>query len=364
MENMVRKTLHQLGIYNLRETFEDTSLKIQGKPYYWTTYPMAVQLDTTNKCGPKHSGIICEYCFPQNEVLCGRDTHAEMPMEWIRWIFKDIAKNMPHITNGEWPPVQQTCLFLNGDWQNELRGELILSEYHSLLSWLPSQVFTCGTKPEEAWRFCNEKLDWVCVTLSASNSENYKKVYRADKFNDVLKTMKYIDSHAWGNQKLETHFVITENNIGGMAEWYKLIGEKFPRWRRVFSPLVRSETNLPSVKAMGNLTLEQQEKAICDVVGYQGFWDHTKTGFRQPCVLWNNAAITVHGDILQCCNWSEASKWNYGNIKDYIAEGRSLKDYWLERLANKQRNSLCRACNLKRPDAKRLLDNIKVEVKV
>ena len=360
MKKILKKTLKTIGINDLDYTLK----KILKKPYYWTDYPMAVQIDTTNKCGPKHSGIICEYCFPQNEVLCGRDTHADMPMEWIEWIQKDMNQNMPRLLDGSWPPKQQICYFLNGDWQNESRSQTILSNHAKYLSWLPSQVFTCGTKPEEAWRFCNKNLDWVCVTLSANNAEVYKKVYHADKFNDVLKSMKFIDEHAFTNQRLETHFVITENNIDGMSEWYKMIGKKFPRWRRVFSPLVKSETNLPSVKAMGNLTLEQQEKAICGVNGYQGFWDHTQTGYYQPCVLWSNAAITVHGDILQCCNWSDVAKWNYGNIAEYIEEGRSLKDYHHEKLANKQRNSLCRNCNLKHPMVKQRLSNIEVTAKV
>ena len=363
MEINIRKTLHTLGIYNLRETIEDASLKLQGKPYYWTDYPMAVQLDTTNRCGPSNSGIFCSYCFPQGEVLGGRDCHADMPMEWIEWIFKDIAKNMPHLTNKEWPPLQQTCLFLNGDWQNEMRSEEILNKYDLLLSWLPSQVFTCATKPSEAWRFINPKLKWVCVTCSAPDRETYKKVHGGDKFNNVIETMRNIDNNSI-NQHLEVHYVVTKDNFDGMKKWFNFMGNKFPRWRRVLSPLVKSQCNQRSVDSMGSLTVEQQEQAIHDVDAKAHFWNHQTTALRQPCVLHNNAAVTCHGEVLQCCNWDRKDKWNYGYIQDYIDEGRSLKDYWMERLANKQRNSLCRACNLKRYDAKNLLSNIEVTAKV
>ena len=366
MKNLARETLHKLGIHNLRENMEYDWLKLQGKPYYWTNYPMAVQIDTTNKCGPKAdcSGIFCSYCFPQGEVLAGRDFHTEMPMDWIKWIFKDIAKHMPHLTNKEWPPRQQTCLFLNGDWQNETRSQEILELYNNFLSWLPSQVFTCGTKPEQSWRFTNPKLNWVCVTCSAPDRETYKKVHGGDKFESVMETMRYIDTNAHSSQHLEVHCVVTKDNIESIGNWYKLMGEKFPRWRRVLSPLVKSQCNQRSVDSMGNLTVEEQEQRIKLIDSKAQFWNHQTTALRQPCVLWNNAAITVHGEVLQCCNWDAKDKWNYGYIQDYIDEGRSLKDYWLERLANKQRNSLCRACNLRHPQFKQRLNNIKLNVEV
>ena len=364
IESLARKSLHSIGVYNLRENLEYDLLRLQGKPYYWTSYPMAVQIDTTNKCGPEHSGIFCSYCFPQGEVLAKRDCHAEMPMEWIKWIFNDMHQNMPHLTNKEWPPKQQTCLFLNGDWQNETRSEEILEMYNNFLSWLPSQVFTCATRPSEAWRFLNPKLSWVCVTCSAPDKETYKKVHGGDKFDSVMETMRTIDAHSMPNQHLEVHYVITKDNFEGMAKWYALMGEKFPRWKRVLSPLVKSQCNQRSVDSMGNLTVEQQEQAIKAIDPSAQFWNHQTTALRQPCVLHNNAAITVHGEILQCCNWDRKDKWNYGYIQDYINEGRSLKDYWMERLSNKQRNPLCRACNLRHPGFKERLDNIKFDVRV
>jgi radical SAM protein with 4Fe4S-binding SPASM domain len=93
------------------------------------------------------------------------------------------------------------------------------------------------------------------------------------------------------------------------------------------------------------------------------FWKRNLATLRQPCVLWNNCAIDVDGWMLQCCNWSNLG-YNYGNIKEYIEEGRSLRDYWMERLANKQRNSLCRSCNLKHPNVCNRLSDIKVRMSI
>jgi hypothetical protein len=285
-------------------------------------------------------------------------------MDWIQWIFRDVNQNMPNLLDGTWPPKQQTCLFLNGDWQNEQRSKEILDEYHKVLAWLPNQVFTCATKPSEAWRFTDSKLDWVCVTCSAPNAEMYARVHGGNQFENVLKTMRYIDKYAAKNQHLEVHYVVTKDNFVGIRKWYDFMGSEFPHWRRVMSPLVKSQCNQRSVDSMGQLTLEMQEAEIASVNPAAKFWNHTTTPFKQPCVLWNNAAVTCHGEVLQCCNWDRKDKWNYGYLQTYIDEGRSLKDYWMERVANKQRNDLCRVCNLRHPEFRQRLDNIKVKTKV
>ena len=322
-------------------------------PYQWTDFPCVLQIDISNYCGPKYSKIYCEYCWPQSKICSGDWKHGEMPMEQIEWLLKQIGqygKNMWYYT-----------LFLNGDGLTDPRLPEILKLGKQYAPNIKNQTFTCGTNTENAWMVCDKNLDWICVTLSAPNSEVYKKVHRGDQFENVIKTMEYITEHRKSNQILEVHYVITENNFGYMKKWYDFIGAKFPDWRRVFSPLVASDDNGPSKKAMGNLTLEQEEKAILALDPNSKFWNTQTTGLRQPCVLWNNAAVTCDGFLLKCCNWSDYHLHNYGNIADYIKEGYSLKDFWMQRLANKHNNPLCRSCNLKHPQAKQRLDNILVK---
>jgi radical SAM protein with 4Fe4S-binding SPASM domain len=328
--------------------------KILNKPYAWTDFPSVIQIDISNYCGPKYSKIFCEYCWPQSKICEGTWKAGEMPIDQIIWILRQIGehgKNMWYYT-----------LFLNGDGLTDVRlpNILRLGKYHAPN--VKNQTFTCGTNTENAWMLCDKNLDWICLTLSAPNAEVYKKVHRGDQFDNVIKTMEYISENHKPNQQLEVHYVITENNIGYMKEWYDLMGGKFPEWRRVFSPLVASADNEPSKKAMGNLTLKQEENAILNLDPETKFWNTQTTGMRQPCVLWNNAAITNDGYLLKCCNWSDYKLHNYGNIADYIKEGYTLKDYWAQRIANKHNNILCRNCNLKHPCAKQRLDNINIKV--
>jgi pyruvate-formate lyase-activating enzyme len=354
MSKYARKLLHRLGIYRFRET-SDFILrhKILGKPYYWTDFPLVFQIDISNYCGPKYSGVFCEYCWPQWKICKGDWIHGEMPMEQIDWVLQQISKygkDMLFYT-----------LFLNGDGLTDPRLPEILKLGKKYSPHLPIQTFTCGTKTENAWMLCDENLDLVCFTVSAHTPDLYLKVHRGNQFANVLKTMDYVTANRKSNQKLEVHYVITENNFKYMADWHSFMSTRYPEWKLVFSPLVASFDNYPSLKALGQLTLEQQENAILQIDSNARFWDARTTGLRQPCVLWNNAAITCDGTLLQCCNWCEP-KWNYGNIADYMREGWSLRDYWLERLANKQRNVLCRSCNLRHPDWKQRLESINVNV--
>jgi len=329
---------------------------ILNKPYEWSEFPCVLQIDISNHCGTQYSKIYCEYCWPQSKIVSGDWKYGEMPMEQITWLLNQIGKygkNMWYYT-----------LFLNGDGLTDPRLPEILKLGKKLAPGIKNQTFTCGTNPQNADWLCTENLDWVCVTLSAPNSEIYKKVHRGNQFENVIKTMEYITEHRKSNQQLEVHYVITQNNFGYMKDWYDFIGSKFPDWRRVFSPLVASADNEPSKKAMGNLTLEQEEKAILTLDPNSKFWNTQTTGIRQPCVLWNNAAVTCDGFLLKCCNWSDYRLHNYGNIADYIKEGYSLKDFWMQRLANKHNNVLCRSCNLKHPQAKQRLSNIEVTAKV
>jgi pyruvate-formate lyase-activating enzyme len=333
-----------------------TSHKILGQPYHWTDFPAVLQIDISNYCGGKHCGIHCEYCWPQYKIARGDWQYGEMPIEQIDWLLRQIGlygQNMWFYT-----------LFLNGDGLTDPRLPEILKLGKKYAPNVKNQTFTCGARSENAWMLCDKNLDWVCVTLSAPNSEIYKKVHRGNQFDNVLKTMRYITENRKANQRLEVHYVITKNNIAYMREWYNFMGTHFPTWKRVFSPLVASEDNLPSSQALGDLTLKQQEREMLklDPQGY--FWHTENISYRQPCVLWNNAAVTCDGVLLKCCNWSDYRLHNYGNIADYMREGYTLRDYWMQRLANKHNNPLCRSCNMKHPDAVQRLGNIKVRARL
>ena len=133
----------------------------------------------------------------------------------------------------------------------------------------------------------------------------------------------------------------------------------YPEAVRVMSPLVASYDNEPSRRSFGDLTMRKVEDRIAEVTKGGGvFWSTENIPHRKPCNLWDNMSIDVEGYVLQCCNWSPPKDWNYGTVEELMEEGRTLKEVWAERLANRMRNPLCRSCNMKAPDWKERLDNV------
>jgi hypothetical protein len=323
----------------------------------WLKFPTTIQIETNNLCGPKHSGINCSYCYPTWNKLCGNDSYAEMDMDTIQYIQKDLSFHMPHLRN----KCQDCRYYLDGDPQNESRLPDILKSHNKIVGWLPTLTFSCGTKPQSASLFCDRNLSMACFTLSAPNSEVYKKIHRGNKFVEVMQTLHYVNEHRHHHQRIEVHYVITKDNIGYMKEWYDLIGSEFPDFKRVFSPLVVNKFTVPSQQALGDLTLQIQEDAILkiDPNAFQFRHDNASMGWGWPCVLWGDVSINVHGDLLECCCWGAEKSLMYGNIKDYIREGKSIKDYWDLKTMNLQDNEICNACNLKHPDVIDRLNKIK-----
>ena len=258
---VARKPFQLLGMQTPGETARLLwRQNILRKPYWWTEFPTAWQIDTNNHCGPKYSGVLCEYCWPQWKIAKGDWQYCEMPMEQIEWLLHNIDR-YGNAMRDAWKSrngLGYIAFFLNGDGLTEPRLPEILKLSKKIAHEIGTQTFTCGAKSENAHLLCDKNLDYVCVTLSAHNRELYKKVHRGDKFDNVIETMQYITDNCNPDQYLEVHFVITQNNFAYMQDWKNLMNQKFPEWHRIFSPLVKSIDNEPSMKAMGNLTLEQQ----------------------------------------------------------------------------------------------------------
>lgn len=328
---------------------------ILGQPYYWADYPGCLQISTNNICTSK-TKVMCDYCYPQHRIATKQDYEDTLQMDMIEWVLKDIGKYGKYLNF--------YTLFLDNDGLADDRLPDILKLGKQYAPDKKTQTFSCGVLTEKAHLAVDRNLDWFCITLSAPNPEVFKQIYHADKFANVIETMRYVTEHRHSGQQLEVHYVITEKNFDGMLDWWNLMAKHFPEWKRVFSPLVTSYDNTWSNNAMGKLTMQQQVEAIRAIDYESRFWDPLTTALNQPCVLWNNASINAHGYMLQCCNWADYRQHNYGNLTEYMKEGRSIRDYWMERLANKQRNNLCRNCNLRREDYQQRLNRIAVDIKV
>jgi hypothetical protein len=362
-----RKPFQLLGLKSPREDLSLIWKNMQGKPFWWSNFPLILNFDTCNFCGQEHTKIgPCEWCYPQNEIIRGRMKYQEMPMDQIVWILENINKygaEMREATKknmglGSWDP------FYDGDPLANQRLPEILKLGKQIAPGINTELFTCGTLTENAWMLCSRDVDRLHVTLSAHNTELYRKVHRGNQFENVLRTLRYITDHRKPNQKLILNHVTTQTNLPFLGEWHRLMRSEFPDWQLAIVPLIVSKDNVYANAALGTLSLQDQECAIRKVDPKASVVAHESIGLRQPCQLWSNMTILVDGTIMECCNWYNPARHNYGNIVDYIANGYDLHDAWVMRLANKHNNEVCRSCAMKRSDAKQIFNKIKVEVSI
>jgi hypothetical protein len=358
IKGVIKKALAVFGVDNPRDAWALTfKHHLLGLPYFWSGFPVSMQLGVNNFCGPRFNGIgPCSYCLPQSLVEDGKAGYHAMKAEWVDWVLKEV--------NRDGRGLLWWANFLMGDGLNGDVSELWRSMKRAA-PWARTQTFTCGSNFARVPLLINRDLDWINFTFSAHNRELYKIVHRGDRFDSVLASMRYVADHRLPHQQVEIHYVVTEANLPYMGDWYSFVGSMFPDFKRVFSPLVVVDDNLPSVAACGSLTLEDMEGAIDKVSAQSKYWDHCSTGGSMPCVLWGTGSFDEYGTVMQCCTWTQRHRvWNYGFIEDYIREGRSLKSYWVERNSNKQRNIICRNCKLRHPEYLRRLNRIKVSVGV
>lgn len=323
--------------------------KLRYDPTGWTEFPRVIQIDTNNFCGPAYCrGTHCVYCFPTWAVQNGLKHYAQMPMEDIIWILKEVGR--------DGRKCRSLDMFLNGDGLTEPRLTEICRLSKKYAPFVSTQTFTCGVRQENWPVLVDSDLDCVCFTISGHNREVYEKVHGADNFNEAVGTLSHFLERKRSSQRCEVHCVVNKYNIRFMREWWDSFEWAAKKGcRRVLSPLVASTYNKPSSEAAEGLELSKVQQNIFSISGDAGaMWDTTKIPFPDPCVLWHNSSFEVDlvggkpvSYALQCCNWSDSKKWNYGTIAEFRKQGISLKEYWRNRQVNLMDNPLCAECNMK-----------------
>jgi hypothetical protein len=322
----------------------------------WTEFPRCIQIDTNNHCGVKYCGVQCEYCKPQRDISSGKRVYNEMPMEHIQWVIDEIGRDGTKL--------RFLDLFLNGDLSTEPRLPEICRYSKKVNPHVTLQSFTNGVNSEVVSLAVDSGLDNVCFTISAHTPELYKKVHGGDHFNDAVKHLKMVAERKKSG-RVEVHCVVTKTNYAYLDGWwgyFSVVKQEYPNIKLVLSPLVASSTNLPSEIAAQTLKQEEVEWRILDVAGAKGkMWTAGTTPYPDPCVLWHNSSFSSYkgGTALQCCNWADEDQWNYGTIADFIKTGKTLKEYWFERLFNRQNNPLCQSCNMRHTDYKMRLEQMR-----
>lgn len=321
-------------------------------PKKWERFPQVIQIDTNNHCGPPFCGVLCNYCYPQWKIKRGESRYAVLPTSAIELTLDQVSRYGKE-------EMDLIDFFLNGDGFTEPRLPELNKYAKRVCPDAVTQTFTNGIR----WQNYEAalSLDRVAFTISAHTPELYRIVHGGDHFDDALKGLRLVLDNRRRGQKVEVHMVLTRDNFLYAGAWWQFFGREYPDAARIISPLVGSYANQPSRDAAGGLSLEEMETQVISVAGESGrMWTRELIPDEKPCVLWDNISVDVGGWVLQCCNWAPPMEVSYGNVLTMEEKGFTLKDMWRERLNNRMCNQLCESCNMKHPDWKHRVNNMKV----
>lgn len=280
----------------------------------WLQGPQVLQLDTHNLCNEN-----CVYC--NVEFLCG-GKYGFMPLHVFRRVVSEM-RGVKHVK-----------LFLNGDALLETRLHDLAEIVKEISPSSNVVVYTNGAEFENRGLLCDRNLDEVHFTVSANTPETYEKVHGKPYFAKVLKTISWLAANKFANQKIVIRYVTVPQNVAEISGWKK----RFEAFETVVTPLhcgyeQKASANLLESNSEVHKLSSRLDKYPDDL----------------PCGCWNNLAISWDGRLLQCCD--SPYKVNYGRVGEV-----SLRVAWQRRLENKMNNPACKACNLKNPHWREILD--------
>ena len=288
--------------------------------------PDHLQFDTYNYCN-----LACRYCYAHTR-LGRKSTPYERPIgpaQSTRMPMHLIERLLSQTVGLKFSSIRP---YMNGDPLFEDRLPKII-EIIRKYNPSPIVVFTNATNYHARSLLVNPEINEIHVTISAATPETYAYVHGRALYKQALRTLDWLETHIGPTQKIILHFVITKQNLPEIEAWKR----QYARFEQTISGLHRSVRD------------KQITDDICpsiDTIPLTTLKGHL---FGMPCHIWNNQAVSVHGDYIQCCN--SPIDLAYGNIAD-----TPLLEAWRKRCANKMENESCRSCNCRAPSWREILE--------
>jgi MoaA/NifB/PqqE/SkfB family radical SAM enzyme len=222
--------------------------------------------------------------------------------------------------------------YMNGDPLFETRiPEIIeiIRKYNSA----PIVVFTNATNYHARSLLVNPEINEIHVTISAATPKTYAYVHGRPLYTQAIRTLDWLENHIEPTQRIILHFVITKQNLPEMEMWK----QQYARFEQIISGLHKT---IRDKQITGDIYPDIDTVPLNTLKGYL---------FGMPCHLWNNCAVSVHGDYVQCCN--SPIDLTYGNITD-----TPMLEAWRKRCTNRMENESCRSCNCRAKNWRAILE--------
>lgn len=171
---------------------------------------------------PEYINIGYDYTCGQKCIIC-RDEYKALPEEECKKWEDKLETHILPITS----KVKYMFVNCRGEFFDSKHTQKIVATIINNNPNIKIEFITNGIKcTEENLKKHNllDRLFNIHISLHAATSKTYKKIFRTDKFNDVMKNLEYISSLKKSDRikNFEIMFVITAANYKDMPAFVKL----------------------------------------------------------------------------------------------------------------------------------------------
>jgi MoaA/NifB/PqqE/SkfB family radical SAM enzyme len=322
-----------------------SELKI-AKHYYdhSRTGPVTIDLHPTLACQNK-----CYFCISDNFHVAGMErpnfsrTHS---LDWAT--LKSVIQ--------EWREMGVRAIQLTGGGEPSLYYKFpeLLDEIKDFRVGLISNGILLGEYADDIYN----SVDWVRISLDASNKGMYKRIKSADNFSKVIGSLKtLVNTNDWDNCHLRigVAYIITPESIEGISEVAKLIesigGVDYLQFKDVLS----RETMFTEEHRSA---IESEIALVKSFASFPIFYTVRGTDMKykyKDCLSTDYVSVLgADGCVYSCCHLVYVPEYSYGSVYE-----NGFKYIWKNKTPMKVDEKMCWNCRFtKTNDVLRELSSI------
>jgi MoaA/NifB/PqqE/SkfB family radical SAM enzyme len=287
----------------------------------WLDQPLAIRIDTQNRCNLK-----CTYCNPQGSYVKGKV--GQLPMTTIQYVlnyFRDRSLKIAFVKP-----------YMNGEPLLEPRLKQIAQTIVETLG-CRVEVYTNGSIYKNRELLRSPYIDTVKFTISAGTQETYNLVHGRDLYYHALHTLRWLQKYKFPHQRIVVNFVQVKENVA-----------ELPLWRQNMKGLEQNVLILH--EGTGQHQSASVEKiAESEAMSESSHHKSKAVSLDRLCSNWGGLDISFDGNIMECCD--APYKYNYGSVLDH-----DILEIWKEKNRLGLDHPACKHCNLKHPNWRQIHD--------
>lgn len=323
-----------------------SELKIAKHYYdYNRTGPVTVDLHPTLSCQNR-----CYFCISENFHVSGINRPNFNRKHSLDW---PTLKNVIQ----EWRDMKVKAIQLTGGGEPSLYYNFpeLLDEIKDFRVGLITNGILIKKYVENIYN----SVDWIRISLDASNREMYKSIKSADNFDKTIDSLRaLVDEKKLNPLRIGVAYIITPESVEGISEVAELIenigGVDYLQFKNV---LIRGTTFNEEYCS----TIEREVTLAKNHASFPVFYTTHKSDLKHKhknCIATDYVSVLgADGCVYSCCHLEYLPKYSLGSVYE-----KGFKDIWKNRPKMNIDEKLCWNCRfMKTNDILHELNNIQDE---